>query len=450
MDSAQEKRYKMMLEYPVGRLVLRTSVPTIISMLVTSIYNMADTFFVSQLDTSASGAVGVVFSLMAIIQAVGFTFAMGSGNNISQLLGKKDSERAEKIAATGFFSAFIGGVIIMIFGLIFLKPLLYLLGSTDSIYLHAAEYARYILIGAPFMAASFVLNNILRSQGNPFYSMIGLMAGGILNIALDPLFIFTFEMKIAGAALATIISQFVSFILLSVFCHFKGTVKVKIKNFSFKWNMYRDILHVGFPSFCRQGLAATASAVLNNAAKAFGDPAISAMTIVSKLMMFMQSALIGFGQGYQPVSGFNYGAKKYDRVYDAYKFSAKVAVGILIILSGAMFFAATPIMTVFRRDDLEVIKIGADALRYQCIAFPLMGFTIITNMLFQSTGAGFRATFMALAQQGLFFIPLVVILPSFMDILGVQISQAIANVLTTLLAIPFMISYIKKIKKPVS
>ena len=306
-----------MTESPVEPLICKMAVPTIISMLITSIYNMADTFFVGRLGTSATGAVGVVFPRMALIQAVGFFFGQGSGNYISRQLGAQHREEAERMAATGFFSALCAGCVIMILGLLLRHPLAHLLGATDTILPYALDYMCIILIGAPYMTASLVLNNQLRLQGNAVYAMIGLVSGGVLNMALDPLFIFTFGMGIRGAALATILSQLVGFCLLLTGVYVSGGIRIRLCLFSPSPARYADLARGGIPSLCRQGLASIAVTCLNTAARPYGDAAIAAMSIVTRVSQFAGSAMIGFGQGFQPVCGFNYGARKYERVTGA-------------------------------------------------------------------------------------------------------------------------------------
>lgn len=425
----------MMTEDPVEQLICTLAVPTIVSMLITSIYNMADTFFVSQISTSASGAVGIAFSLMAIIQALGFTFGMGSGNYISRLLGQKDRQYAAKVAATGFFTTFGLGVVLATLGLIFLDPLVYALGATDTIAPYAKSYLSYILIGMPYMASSFVLNNILRFQGSAFYAMLGIGAGGVLNIVLDPIFIFKLNMGIGGAALATIISQFISFLILLHNSGVGGNIKIRFRNFTPKWEIYKEIFRGGLPSFYRQTLASTAMIGLNFSARPFGDAAIAAMSIVARVFQFAVSAVIGFGQGFQPVCGFNYGAKRYDRVLKAFWFSVKTAAIVLITLSTLGFVFAPKIMSLFRKEDLDVIAIGARALRFHCLSFPLSAWIIPTNMLLQTIGKSAQASLVSVSRQGLFFLPAIIILPRQLGILGVQISQPIADVFSFLVAI---------------
>ena len=446
MENAQEAKFRVMTESPVKPLVCRLAAPTIVSMLVTSFYNMADTFFVGQIDTSASAAVGVVFSLMAVIQAVGFFFGHGSGNYISRALGRHETEDAERMAAVGFFSALGGGSVIMIFGLLFLRPLARWLGSTETILPYAVSYMRLILIGAPYMTAALVLNNQLRFQGNAFYSMIGLVSGAVLNIALDPLLIFVFDMGIAGAALATILSQFVSFVLLWIGVQRSGSLSIRAKNFRPSKTLYLQILNGGAPSLLRQGLGSVATICLNVAAGIYGDAAIAGMSIVTRIMQFANSCLIGFGQGFQPVCGFNYGAKKYGRVKEAFWFCVLSSTGFLVALAIVGYAFASPIVAVFR-DDPAVIEVGVAALRMQCLTFPLAAWITMCNMMSQTIGKAFRASFLAMARQGLFFVPAVLILPKVLGLTGVEISQTVADLISFAFSIPLQVSLLREMTR---
>lgn len=447
-NMTQEERYIMMTETPVSRLIPSLAVPTIISMLVTSIYNMADTFFVSQINTSASAAVGIIYSLMAMIQAIGFTLGMGAGNYISRSLGERDEDRAARTAATAFFTAVAVGILMAVSGLAAIDKLVRLLGATETIAPYAGDYARYILLGAPVMTGSFVMNNLLRSQGFAFYSMLGITTGGILNMVLDPIFIFGFHQGIAGAAQATVLSQCISFCILFYQCNFrKGCIRLRISKFTPTGKIYGEILHAGIPSLCRQGLASAAAVVLNIAANPFGDAAIAAMSIVTRYMMFIGSALIGFGQGFQPVCGFNFGAKRYDRVLESFWFCLKVAVVLLTGLGVVSFLGAGPIMTVFRKGDPEVIAIGTRAMRLQCLTLPIQAWIIMSNMLTQSIGYGFRASVVAAGRQGIFLIPALLSLPKFLDILGLQLAQPVADVCTCIMAAAIVLGILKELKE---
>lgn len=440
----REQKFKYMTEEPIPQLVCSLAVPTIISMLITSFYNMVDTFFVGRINTSATAAVGVVFSLMAIIQAIGFFFGHGSGNYISRQLGAQNTEEASKMASIGFFSALIAGAILAGCGLIFIKPLALLLGSTETILPYAVDYLRYILIGAPYMTASLVLNNQLRFQGNAMYGMIGIVVGAVLNIVLDPVLIFVCHMGISGAALATIISQFVSFILLLWVSQRGPGIHISWKNVQFNVNFLKEIVRGGFPSLCRQGLGSVATIALNMAAGVYGDAAIAGMSIVSRITMFAYSALIGFGQGFQPVCGFNYGAKLYDRVREAFYFCLKTAAGFLVFLSVVGYIGAPHLVELFRKGDPEVTAVGIAALRFSCISFSLSGGIVMSNMFLQSIGMAVRASVVAAARQGLFFLPLIFILPAILGLKGVEMCQMVSDILTFLLAMPLSISVLKK------
>lgn len=442
ISNPDDKR-RTMLETPIPKLVCSLAVPTIISMLITSIYNMADTFFVGKINTSATGAVGVVFSLMSIIQALGFFFGHGSGNNMSRMLGADRTDDAKKIASTGFFLCLMCGIVLAVVGNCFAEPLARFLGSTDTILPYAVSYLRIILIGTPYMMASLVLNNHLRFQGSAFYAMIGIGFGGVLNIALDPLFIFVFDMGIAGAALATILSQFISFCILLVEACRKEHVGIHISKFTLKEHTLSNIFKGGIPSLARQGLGSISTICLNLAAGPYGDAAIAAMSIVSRITYFAFSAVIGFGQGFQPVCGYNYGANRKDRVREAYLFCVKVSTIVLLVFAVLGLIFSPQLITIFRKNDADVIRIGTLALRFQCISLPLLGLITMTNMLLQTIGRPLKATVLAMARQGIFFVPLILILPQVLGLLGVQLSQAIADVLSFALAIPLAVSELK-------
>ena len=436
----QEEKYKTMTEKPVSSLICRLAVPTIISMLVTSFYNMADTFFVARIGTSATAAVGVSFALMAIIQAFGFFCGHGSGNYISRKMGQHRFDEAQQMAATGFFTALALGTVIFLLGEILIDPLCRILGATETILPYARQYLRLILIGAPYMTASLVLNNQLRFQGSAFYAMVGIASGAVLNIALDPLFIFVFDMGVSGAALATIISQFVGFVLLLKSTTQGGNLRIRLRNVTFSKYYYSQIINGGMPSLCRQGLGSVATICLNLMAGPYGDAAIAAMSVVGRVMNLAASVVTGFGQGFQPVCGFNYGAFLYDRVKEGFWFCVKVATVILIVLSAAGYLLAPQVIQLFSKNDPQVIAIGTQALRWQCLTFPLCGWITICNMMLQTIGKSFRASLLAMSRQGLFFIPAVLLLPALIGIQGVEIAQPIADVCSFVLAIPLQLS----------
>ncbi len=471
MKMSSAERQQMMLTAPVSRIIPRLAIPTIISMLITSIYNMADTFFVSQISTAASGAVGVVFSVMGIIQAISFTIGMGSGAQVSQALGANRQEEARTLCNVGFFTAMGMGIAIMILGNVFLDDIVGFLGATETIAPHAEAYASYIFYAAPFVMCSFVMNNHLRFQGLAAYGMVGITTGGILNMFLDPLFIFEagtqvlgvtlpfgFGLGTAGAAIATAISQAVSFFILLMQCNLRrDTISIHPRHYRPTAKMYGKIFYIGLPSLGRQGIASVANILLNNTvlscvAPVLRDPAISAISITSRFVMFINSSVIGFGQGFQPVCGFNYGAGQYSRVRRAFWFSVKVTTIILLVLGIAAFIFAEPIVTAFRADDAEVIRIGTVALRLHLSTIPLWGFIVMGNMYTQSIGCGGRATLLSASRQGLFLIPALLILPRVLPLaeadvpFAVAAAQPVADALSLVMAIFIIGSILKQFR----
>jgi len=443
-----EQRYMMLTNGEIPSLILKLGIPTIISMLVTSFYNMVDTYFVGRLqNTSATAAVGIAFSLMSLIQAIGFFFGHGSGSYISRKLGEKDTESAETMASTGFFWAFLCGVLVAALGIIFLDPLSIILGSTKTILPFARDYMGYIVLGAPFMMASLVLNNQLRYQGNAFYAMIGIVSGAGLNIILDEILMFRLGMGISGAALATVISQISSFFLLLIGVNSSGGIKIRIKAICISKKYLKEIFRGGVPSLCRQGITTVTNISLNFVAVlAGGDAAVAAFSVVNRITMFANSALIGFGQGFQPVCGFNYGAKKYDRVEKAYKFCIKYSLGFLVLISVAVFFFAEPLVALFR-DDPAVIQIGTLALRLQCLTFPCGSYIVLSNMMLQSVGKSGKASILAASRHGIFFIPLIFSLGLTLGIFGIQLTQPLADIGTFILSVVFGKSFLKEMRE---
>ena len=436
-----------MTKTPVSRLIIKLSIPTIISMLVTNIYNLADTAFVGQLGNSASGAVGVVFGFMAIIQALGFMFGNGSGSIISRMLGNKDAENASKIASTGFFSALASGVLVSVLSFVFLNPLVMFLGSTATIAPYAQTYISFILIAAPFMTTSFLMNNILRYEGKATLGMIGLLVGAVLNIVGDPIFMFALNMGIAGAGLSTALSQVISFcVLLSMFLRGKTVTRLSPKLISRNYRDFLNILATGLPSLLRQGLNSITTVMLNNYAAVYGDEAVAAMSIVSRVIFFTFSIALGVGQGFQPVCGFNYGAKKYSRLRKAFNFTFFLAEIIVLIMSVPLIIFSNGIIGVFR-DDLRVIEIGTRALILQAIAQPFLPFCMTCEMLLQSTGKRLYASLLSAMRNGLFFAPLLIILANLRGLSGIQEAQPLSVALAFIPSIFFAIDFFRKLPK---
>lgn len=443
---AADLQYKKMTETPVNRLVFSLSIPTVISMLITMIYNMADTYFVSKISVSASGATGIVFGLMSIFQAFGFLYGQGAGSIISRLLGKKDVENARRFCSTAFFSSLIIGVTASVLCTLFLERLMLALGSTQTILPYAKAYGIYILIAGPALTTSCVMNNILRYEGAARLAMMGLTIGGLLNIALDPLLIFVFDMGISGAGLATCISLYISMvILLFMFLKKKCQCRIKFKYFSPSIKTAWEIVATGFPSFIRNGLNSISTMVLNMMSAPYGDECIAAMSISNRWAMVIFSVCVGIGQGFQPVSAFNFGAEKYDRVRKGMNFLWAYGTAVVTVLAGLSFAFAPQIVSLFR-NDAEVVQIGTSVLRYMCIALVLLPTALTANMTFQSVGKKGRALLLASCQNGLFFIPLVLLLPRMFGLVGLEISQPVAYISAALVSVPFLVAFRSRLK----
>ena len=438
-------QYDKMTKQPVGSLVITLGIPTTISMLVTNIYNMVDTMFVGKLGTSASGAVGIVFGFMSILQAFGFLFGQGAGSIISRRLGNKDEDSASVVASTAFFSSMFMGLLIGILGTVFNTKMVYLLGSTDTILPYAKTYSLFILAAAPFMTSTFTMNNILRFEGKASLSMVGLMTGAILNMVGDPILMFGLDMGIAGAGLSTAISQFVSFcVLLSMFLSGKTQSKLSVRKITREFNVLFDIVATGFPSLVRQGLQAVSTMILNQQARIYGDAAVAAMSIVSRISFFIFAVGLGIGQGFQPVCGFNYGARKFSRVKEAFSFTLVAGEVLLGMFAVAGLLFSNQAIAVFR-DDAEVIAFGTPSLRYQCMALFLNPLIVLSNMTLQSTGQRAWATFLSMMRSGLYLIPMIYILTYTMGARGIQLAQPVSDVLSFATALPVIVNFIRKL-----
>jgi len=446
-EQENDTKFYRITTLPVQKLVCGMAVYSTVTMLATAMYTATDAYFVSSLGTSETAAIGVAFSLMTVIQAIGFFFGHGAGNFIARALGAKQQDMAAKMAATGFFSAFIIGIVIAGAGTIFLTPLAKSLGSTETILPHAREYLFFILLGAPFAITAFMQNNLLRFQGNGFFGMIGMAGGAVLNVILAPLCIFVFDMGIAGAALATLISQIASFILL-----FRrgtnggGICCISFRNFSPSLSLYKEMFRGGAPSLLHQAMIALGMLFMNHAAAVYGDAVIASITIVHRIVMLSVAVVMGLGYGFQPVCGFNYGAKLYHRVKKAFRFCVTVSTAWLTILAILCFIFAPEIIALFREEDSAVIETGAFMLRAQCLSFPIISWTLTQNMMLQTIGKAFQASVLAFARQGLFLIPLLFILVPLLGVKGIQICAPISDYCTFLLSIPLCVPVMRKMK----
>lgn len=438
--------YTFLTVEPIHKVVLTMAIPTIISMLVTSLYVIADTYFVGQINTQATAAVGIVYSLMFFVQACGFFFGHGSGNYISRELGAKRRDNAVRMASNGFFFSFLLGLFVMALGLLFLEPLSVLLGSTPTILPYTEKYLGIVLLSAPFLTSSLTLNNQMRLQGNAAYAMYGIVVGVILNVALDPILIFGFDMGITGAAIATLVGQVVSFFILFYMARKGENIGIYFRNFIPSWLTLKEIFLGGSPSLSRQGLACLATMSLNIAAGTYGDEAIAAMSIVNRISMLVLATVIGLGQGFQPLCGFCYGAKMYDRLEAGYKFTVKVGTAFLLVCTVIGWIFSGSIIGLFR-DDPKVISIGVVALRWQLCTYPFNAMILASNMLTQTCRKTWRANFLAAARQGLFFVPLIFILPRFFGLLGVEMCQAVSDTLAFIATVPITIYTFREFSK---
>ena len=449
MAQTSTEKYNMMTKTTVPKLIIKLSIPTIISMVVTGLYNTADTFFVGRISTEDTAAVGLVFAAMAIIQAFGFLCGQGSGTYLSQKLGAGEKKEAEEMAATGLLVSVILGIILAVVGNIYARPIAYLLGADELSIDKTIQYLRIILIGAPFMTSQFVINNQLRFQGSAIYAMIGLFCGAVVNVGLDPLLIFGFHMGISGAAVATISAQFISFIVLMIGTTRGSNIRLHPKNIRFSWKYLKGIVNGGMASLLRQGLAAVATLLMNQMARDLGNnAAVAAMSVVTKLVMMIGCVMIGFGQGFQPVCSFNYGAGLKHRVREGFFFCVKYGSIFLTVASILLFIFAEPLVYIMRPDP-AVVAIGKVALRWQAAALPFLAFSSMANMLLQSTGKGFKASIASSCRSGLFFVPLLYLLTYFYGIKGLEVTQAIADFLAFIVAIPLAVSELKNMKKTV-
>lgn len=439
MQPRHRDNYEFLTQAPVSRVILTMAVPTIVSMLVTCFYVIVDTYFVGQLNTQSTAAVGIVFPLMSLIQAIGSFFGHGSGAYMSRELGARRTDNASSMATTGLVYALLTGILIAVVALLFLRPLSLVLGSTATSLPFTEQYMAIILLGAPFQIASFTLNSQLRMQGNARYAMWGIISGALLNVVLDPILIFACNLGLRGAALATVIGQIVSVAILLAMCHFRATTGVRLRPrfFSLHWHYVREIVYGGSPSLSRQGLASISVILLNVAAAGYGDAAVAAMSIVSRVTMFVMAVIVGLGQGFQPFCGYCYGAALYNRLRHGFWFTVRVGFVFLLCFSAFFFCFAEQTIAVFR-DDAIVIAVGSTALRWHLAVYPLNAYIMAGNMMLQTTRRPIRANVLSSARRGLVFIPFILILPHLFGLMGIAMCQAVCDVVTFIIAIPIV------------
>ena len=445
--SKEQQQYQKLVLTPVEHLIPRLAVPTILSMMITMIYNLVDAYFVGRLGTSASAAIGVVLGVQSIFQAFGFMMGHGAGSRVSMALGKGDRNTADVLFSTAFFHSLVMSVIVAATGLACLTPLMRLMGSTDTILPFSRSYGFYILISGPALVGSCVLNNVMRYEGRAVLAMVGLVTGGVLNMVGDPILMFGLGLGIDGAGLSTAISQYISFCILLYMVLSRRTIsRLSLRLRSNDPAVTGQIIRTGLPSLIRQMLASVSTITLNNCAMPYGDAAIAAMAIVGRIVMFIGSAMIGLGQGFQPVCAYNYGARKFARVRKAFYFTFQLGTVVLGILAIIGFLSPEPIIRLFR-DDPAVVEIGSKALRFQCAAVVLQPFSVAASMMFQSIGRSREASFLATLRSGLYYIPLLIILPLFIGLTGIQCAQMVSDILTTATSIPFVVRFMRETPK---
>ncbi len=442
----QEQRRDLMLHAPISSVIPRMAIPTIIAFLINSIYSLADTYFVSGLGTNATAAVSVNSSLDQVILMCGSMLAMGANSYIARLLGKGDDKKASQVLSTAFFLAFGLGLAMAVFGTVFMKPMVRLLGATETCEQYAIDYATYVLLAAPFMAANFVMNQCLRSEGNALLSMLGMGLGGILNCVLDPIFITGLNMGVAGASLATALCKLISFaILIFPYLKRRSLLHLSIRNFHPTKDILKEIVGVGSSSMFRSGLAVVAAIMINKIAGQISDSVLAGIGVCNKIMMFPFGIILGFGSGFQPVAGFNWGARQYKRVSESYHFSSRVSVLGGLLLGVGLFALAEKIIIVFSGRDPEMLKVATLCLRLQCVAMPIHAWVVVVNMFCVSLGNGGGALLLSTARQGTCFIPIVIPMGKIWGANGLAAVQAVADILSLFLAIPMAIRMTKRV-----
>jgi len=441
--TAAELHYEKMTKTPVSQLILKLGMPTTVSMLITSIYNMADTYFVGTLGESQQAATGILFALQAVIQGLAFMLGHGSGSFVAKSLADRDAKAASTYVSTAFFTGGAVGFVLMALGLSLLTPLMYLLGSTDTILPYAKDYGMWVLLSCPFMICSLILNNNLRYEGKAFYAMFGLTTGGILNIFGDYYLVSVCSLGVYGAGLSTAVSQFISCLLLLILYFKKAQSTISPKYISKKFVTYLSICRVGLPSLIRQGLTAISGSLLNNLTKPFGDAAIDAMAVVNRYSNFVMCVGLGLGQGFQPVAAFNYEAKKVDRVKKGLIFTTIFGTVFVACLSIGSYIFAEDIIGMLQ-SNREVILVGKTALRYAAIGLFFMPLSVPVNMLYQSIQKAGIASLLSTMRSGALLIPILLIGVPILGLTGVQIAQPLSDLLTGLISVPFTVHFLRK------
>jgi putative efflux protein, MATE family len=445
--SKQELKKQAMLNGPVPQTIMKMAVPTIVSFLISSIYSLADTYFVSGIGTNATAAVSVNASLDQIIFMMGSMLAVGGNSYIARLLGARDDKKANQVLSTSFFTAIFLGTIMLVAGTVFMKPMVRMLGATPTCEQYSIEYATYVLLVAPIMASSFVLNQCLRAEGSAIFSMFGMSFGGILNCILDPIFINGMGLGVAGASMATAISKLVSWcILLYPYLRRHTILHISFKSIKYSRDIVGEVVSVGSSSLLRSGLAVVSAIILNNLAGNYSDALLAGIGVTNKIMMFPFSIILGFGSGFQPVTGYNWGAKQYDRVHQTLSFSSKVAILGSVIMGAFCAIFANTIISWFTEADAEMMWMGALCIRLQSFVLPVHAWVAVVNMFCAGIGFASGAIILATARQGTCFIPFVFLLNALFHEYGILSIQAVADLLSIILAVVVLRKALKRVR----
>ncbi|MBV7271863.1 MATE family efflux transporter [Clostridiaceae bacterium UIB06] len=440
-----ENKIKMMSEGNITKVLFQLGIPVIIGMLVTSLYNVVDAMFVGGLGTSQMGAVSIAYPIAQLIIGLGLTFGSGSASYISRLLGEKNNEQADRTASTALFTSIIVGLITIAITMCFLDKVLTFLGATQTILPYAREFAIIYIPGSILNVINVTMNNISASEGATKISMTSMLMGAGLNVVLEPIFIYTFQWGIKGSAIATVIAQGVTTLLYVWYISSgKSNLHISIKHFSIDKTIYAQILKIGIPTLLFQLLSSASMGLTNTASSHYGDSAVAAMGVVTRVLALGSYVIFGYAKGFQPVAGFNFGAKNYKRLGEAISVSLKWSTVFCAVTEIILLIFSRQIIGFFSK-DASVIAIGSDALRANSITFILFGFQYIYTTLFLALGKAFKGTILSIARQGIFFIPVILILPGILGLNGIIFTQPIVDVMTTILTIIFTVKVQRKI-----
>jgi len=447
-EERRNLRRERLLNEPIPKVVVSMAIPTIMSSIVMSLYNLADTYFVSSLGSAATAAVGINHSLQQLIQMAGSAIGIGASSYISRLLGAREDEKASQVMSTTFFTAFALGLFVLLVGGIFIEPLVRFMGANDDVVPYSIDYASYILYAAPFMATVFVMNQTLRAEGSATFAALGTISGSILKVILDPIFIFTLDFGVAGAAMATAISKFVSFcILITPYLRHKSLLTLHYKKITYSRDIVSEVSKIGAPTLIRQGLMMVANIITNNVASAFSTSALAAISVVNRLMMFMGSAIMGFGHGFQSVAGFNWGAKRYDRVYKSFLFAAGCGTAVVSTLALVAAIFPEHLIGLFTEADAEMMAIGVFSLTFRCLVMPLHAIVMVSQSCFTALGRAKQAAILSLSRQGFCLIPCVAILPLLFDVKGLGAAQGAADILSFCISFPMTLRLLREVRR---